>query len=418
MVLMPTPPELTHRRFLGQMTAGMTELGTAGTHRRPNHATWTLAALLALLFLQPPWSRAAEPNRIDLFEARQGGYHTYRIPGIVSMKSGALFTWVEARRTGTGDWEDIDILSRVSRDGGATWEPARQLVDAGTKPAHNGVALVDASDGSLHFVYCVNYSQAFHMRSDDGGRTFSQPKEITETFRRFEGQFLWNVIATGPGHGLQLRAGRFIIPIWLSNGGKRHRPSAVGVIYSDDHGATWQAGDLVPNTLINMSETGAVEREDGSVLLNIRSEDRERRRAVSVSKDGARKWSRPKFDPALVEPVCFGALTRLSWTEPGRAGQILFSNPDSQSHSGKHGASYDGNMDRVNLTIRMSRDDGVTWPVRRALEPGVAGYSDLAPGPDGSFYCLYERDGVGGSMWDTRFISFVRLDTAWLEAGK
>ncbi|MFM2132388.1 MAG: hypothetical protein RL646_1591, partial [Verrucomicrobiota bacterium] len=81
MGLMPTPPELTHRRFLGQMTTGMTGLGTAGTHRRPNHATWTLAALLALLFLQPPWSRAAEPNRIDLFEARQGGYHTYRIPG-------------------------------------------------------------------------------------------------------------------------------------------------------------------------------------------------------------------------------------------------------------------------------------------------------------------------------------------------
>jgi sialidase-1 len=75
-------------------------------------------------------------------------------------------------------------------------------------------------------------------------------------------------------------------------------------------------------------------------------------------------------------------------------------------------------MDRVNLTIRMSRDDGATWPVSRVLEPGVTGYSDLAAGPSGSFYCLYERDGVGGSMWDTRFISFVRLDEAWLNAGK
>jgi len=280
------------------------------------------------------------------------------------------------------------------------------------------VAIVDKIDGSLHFIYCVNYSQAFHMRSDDGGRTFSQPKEITETFGRFNSQFLWNVIATGPGHGLQLRSGRFIVPVWLSNGGKRHRPSAVGVIYSDDHGASWQAGDLVPNTLINMSETGAVEREDGAVMLNIRSEDREKRRAVSISKDGVSKWSRPKFDPALVEPICFGALTRLNWAEGGRAGRILFSNPNSQSHSGKHGQSYDGNMDRVNLTIRMSCDDGATWPVSRVLEPGVAGYSDLAHGPGGSFFCIYERDGVGGSMWDSKFISFVRLDDAWLEAGK
>jgi sialidase-1 len=385
---------------------------------KPISAVRPLLLRFTLLLLQLTTLSAAELAKIDLFEARKGGYHTYRIPGIVSLGHDTLFAWVEARRTGTGDWEDIDILSRVSRDGGATWEPARRLVDAETKPAHNGVALVDSTNGSLHFIYCVNYSQAFHMRSDDGGVTFTRPMEITEAFRSFNTQFLWNVIATGPGHGLQLRAGRFIVPVWLSNGGKRHRPSAVGVIYSDDHGATWQAGDLVPNTLINMSETGAVEREDGSVLFNIRSEDRERRRAISISKDGVHQWSRPKFDPALVEPVCFGALTRLTWSEGGRPGRILFCNPDSQSHSGKHGPSYDGNMDRVNLTIRMSRDDGATWPVSRVLEPGVTGYSDLTPGPAGSFCCVYERDGVGGSMWDTKFITFIRLDPNWLEAGK
>jgi hypothetical protein len=52
------------------------------------------------------------------------------------------------------------------------------------------------------------------------------------------------------------------------------------------------------------------------------------------------------------------------------------------------------------------------------LEPGVTGYSDLTPGAAGSFCCVYERDGVGGSMWDTQFITFIRLDQTWLEAGK
>ena len=126
--------EPTLRHLTDKIKWIMPEFGRMRQGRPPIHAKSILGAMLiCLLSLQASRASAAEPTRIDLFEARQGGYHTYRIPGIVAMKSGSLFAWVEARRTGTGDWEDIDILSRVSRDGGVTWEPARQLVDAGTK---------------------------------------------------------------------------------------------------------------------------------------------------------------------------------------------------------------------------------------------------------------------------------------------
>ena len=303
---------------------------------------------------------------------------------------------------------------RRSRDGGATWDEPHLIVDGGKKPAHNSVAIVDGKSGVVHFLYCVNYAQAYYMKSEDDGATFSKPVEITPVFERFSAQFLWNVIATGPAHGLQLRNGRLIVPVWLSNGGKRHRPSAVGVIYSDNHGVTWQAGELVPNMLINMSETSAVELEDGAVMFNIRSEDREHRRAISISKDGAKKWSRPVFDRQLLEPVCFASLLRLNWKSANQPGRILFSNPDNLNYSGKHGSSYDNNKDRVNLTIKLSRDDGKTWPVSRVLEPGVSAYSDLAVGADGTVYCCYERDGVNDSMWDTRYITVARFNLAWL----
>ena len=43
-----------------------------------------------------------------------------------------------------------------------------------------------------------------------------------------------------------------------------------------------------------------------------------------------------------------------------------------------------------NLSIKLSRDDGKTWPVNKTLEPGPSAYSDLAVLPDGTVICLYE----------------------------
>jgi sialidase-1 len=352
-------------------------------------------------------------TKVDIFEARKGGYHTYRIPGIVVARSGVVLAYGEARKNGAGDWVDIDIILRRGVDNGATWESPKILVDAGEKPAHNATAIVDRETGVIHFLYCINYARAFYMRSVDEGASFSEPVEITSVFEQFHSDFLWNVIGTGPGHGIQFRNGRLVVPVWLSNGGRRHRPSAVSVIYSDDHGATWKRGDMVPNTLLNMSETVAVQLADGFVLFNIRNEDREHRRAVSISKDGATKWSRPVFDQALREPICMGNIIRYS-ESPSR---IIFSNPDNLEYSGKHGTCFEGNRERKNLTIKMSCDECKTWLVSKVLEPGISGYSDLAVGSDGSIFCSFERDGVDGVMWDTKYITVARFDLDWLTKG-
>ena len=359
--------------------------------------------------------RAAEPfiEKVDLFEARKGGYHTYRIPGVVVTKNGTVLAFCEARKDGTGDWVDIDILMRRSTDGGRTWSGPTVMADAGELPTHNAAAIVD-HEGTIHFLNCVNYARAFYRKSTDDGLTFSESVEIAGTFEPFKERFLWNVIATGPGHGIQLRKGRLIVPVWLSNGGKRHRPSVCSVIYSDDLGKTWKPGDLVPFDYVNMSETVAVELEDGSVMLNIRNEDRGHRRAISVSKDGAHRWSAPTLHPDLKEPVCMANIIRYNFKAGDEPGRILFSNPDNLEYTGKLGRSYDKNRDRVNLTIKMSTDDGKTWPVSRVLEAGISAYSDLAIAEGGDVLCLYERAGVNSVMWDTKYVTLARFNLAWL----
>ena len=133
-------------------------------------------------------------------------------------------------------------------------------------PRHG--ARFDVKTGAVHLLFCHEYMRCFYRKSDDGGRTFSPPVEITSTFEPFRRHYDFKVLATGPGHGIQLATGRLVVPVWLSTGtgGHAHRPSVVATITSDDHGATWQCGQIVAgetDPLVNPSEAQAVELTDG-----------------------------------------------------------------------------------------------------------------------------------------------------------
>jgi sialidase-1 len=350
---------------------------------------------------------AARVEKTSLFEAGEDGYAVFRIPGIVVTAQGTVLAYCVGRKT-PGDWADIDIFLRRSTDGGATWEPRKQLGDAGTSTVDNPTAIVDRKTDAVHMLYQIDYARCYYIRSDDDGKTFSDPVDITPVFEEFRREYDWNVIAPGPGHGIQLTGGRLIVPVWLSTGGHRHRPSIVSVVYSDDHGGSWHRGDVVVRTdeqFKNPSETVAVELTDGRVMLNIRNECEQHRRLVSFSADGATEWTKPVFDETLFEPICFGSTQRFSTQAEDTANRILFVNPNSGSRA------------RQNLTVRLSYDEGKSWPVQKVLEPGIAGYSDLAVGPDGSIYCLYERGGLGGNHYHTQGVWVAKFSLDWLTDG-
>lgn len=387
--------------------------------------------ILAFLVVYPVMTTAdeSEPVTTEVFRAETGGYAQYRIPGLVVTSKGTLLAYCEARKGITSDWVAIDVLMRRSTDGGRTWSDpqkvanppagitknpvalAQKLAGPDDLTINNPVAIVDRQTGSIHLLYCVEYARCFHVRSDDDGVTFGPPTEITATFERFRSDYPWKVLAAGPGHGIQLANGRFVVPVWLSNGegGHGHRPSMVSVVHSDDHGKTWERGDVVvnhPNPL-NPSETAAVELSDGRVMLNIRNESEPRLRAYSISPDGAKAWSDFGFDKQLPDPICFGSLVRLP-RQPGHDKiRILFSNLDNAK-----------NRDRKNLTIRLSEDDGQTWPVSKALVPGESGYSDLAAGDDGTIYCFYEEGRAGKVPFNPRVLLLSRFSEAWLREAK
>lgn len=375
-------------------------------------------ASLAAIFCMAWTVHSAEPvfTQTTVFESGKDGYAMYRIPGLVVTERGTLLAYAEARKNGGADWGHIDLVLRRSTDGGATWSKPTLLAQQGPgfekNPLapkgkgeagitfNNPVAIVDGK--IVHLLYCVEYMRCFYTRSEDDGQTFAKPVEITATFNAFRKQYDWKVLATGPGHGVRLsKTGRLIVPVWLStgNGGNAHRPSCVGTIISDDQGKTWQAGSIVVNhpELSNPSETAAVERADGTVLLNIRHEGPTFRRASCFSTDGATQWSKIAHEADLPEPVCMGSLAR----GPGK--RLLFTNPHNTA-----------GRERRTVTVHASDDDGRTWPIRRAIESGLSGYSDLAVAPDGTMYCLYERAGGGANPGAIRSLILATFNSTWL----
>ena len=366
---------------------------------------------------------AAEPvlTRTTLFEGGAGGHKIYRIPGIVVTKAGTILVYCEGRRHTGGDWDTIDLMMRRSTDQGATFSEAQvvgQIAAIQRNPVanerkqgtpedvtyNNPVAIADR-DGTVHFLFCVEYMRVFYMRSTDDGRTFSTPVEITKAFDALRPGYNWRVVATGPGHGIQLSNGRLLVPSWVALGtaGNGHAPSANTTVYSNDRGKTWHVKSLaIPDSpsFPSANETVAVELADGRVMLNVRAPAKENRRIITVSRDGESGWSAPRFQDDLPDPICMAGLVRLS------KNRLLFSNPDNLTRAdGRDLVS----KDRKNVTVRISYDEGATWPVKKVLEPGPSGYSDLAVLPDGTALCFYES---------ADRLVLARFNLEWLTEGK
>ena len=223
---------------------------------------------------------------------------------------------------------------------------------------------------------------------------------------RKKASILTSVVASGPGIGIQLargeHAGRLIIPF---NEGP-YGLWSVFAVYSDDRGRTWQIGEPAPGGFqmddkgggrSTVNEVQMVERSDGSVLLNSRQFAGRALRKRAVSRDGGATWTTIADDDALRDPSCQASIFR--YTEPTAGGhsRILFSNPDSTK--------------RENGTVRLSYDDGRTWPVKKVLHAGSFGYSVLTALPDGTIGCLFESDNASK-------IVFARFTLDWLTDGK
>nr|WP_295871871.1 sialidase family protein [uncultured Chitinophaga sp.] len=353
------------------------------------------ACLLWMVFF--PQLLLAQRDSTALFSAGADGYSSYRIPVLLTAPNGQLLAFCEGRKASASDAGDIDILLKRSADGGKTWSATQVVWDDGPHTCGNPCPVVDATTGAIWLLLTRNEGQdkehdiihkkATHTRtvwvakSEDNGATWSAPADITATTKDPQ----WGWYATGPGIGIQLQhgphKGRLVIPCDHSyddsSGRVAKGPYEYGshVIYSDDHGQSWQRGGNI-RPKVNECQLTELADGKGGLLMSLRSYFGRGLRTQSVSHDGGDSWSAPADVPSLADPICQASLIRYRWPSRKRSGILLFLNPDS----GK----------RMNMTLKASTDDGRSWQPLRVLHAGPAAYSALAVLPNGDVACLYE----------------------------
>jgi sialidase-1 len=325
-------------------------------------------------------------ERTDVFVSGKEGYHTYRIPALVVTSEGSVLAFCEGRKNSSRDDGDIDLLLKRSTDGGRTWSDTLIVQEEGVEAPitiGNPCPIAVADDPRIHLLFTRNNKRLFYTYSDDDGLTWSVRREITSVLKGFD--YSRVLIATGPVHGIRTKKGRLVVPVWLSDREmqRRHQDDVksrirAGVIVSDDNGQIWRAGGLVPAELNRLWESTVAELSDGSLLLNMRVVDTGLR-ATSRSSDGGLTWSSPIVDRQLPCPVCQASILSLD------NGEVLFLNP---AYSSKK--PYDA-IKRRDLTLRLSIDDGQSWPHSKLIQAGPAGYSDLTMTEGGEILCIFEN---------------------------
>ena len=254
-----------------------------------------------------------------------------------------------------------------------------------------GNVYFDYSDKNIFRVSNTNY--LWMSYSDDDGKTWSAPKDITYGIRKDWMHFL----GTGPGTGIALHSGphkgRLVIPTYTTNNVSYLSGSQSSrVIYSDDHGETWHAGEAVNdnrpvgNQTIHSStmnnpgaqntESTVVQLNNGDLKLFMRGLTGDLQ--VATSKDGGATWEKDVKRYSDVKDV-YVQMSAIHTVHDGKEYIIL-------SNAGGPGR-YNG---LVHLA-RVEANGDLTWLKHNPIQSGKFAYNSLQDLGNGEFGLLYEH---------------------------
>ena len=361
--------------------------------------------ILCFLLFCFPFSITQGTDRKVTIIHKQGqfGCHTFRIPAMVVTNKGTLLAVYDMRYKSRRDLQGhMDIGLSRSTDGGETWARPVPIMDmkkfGGLPEDQNGCSdpniLVDRKTGEIlvsavwthgkpgthqwvgkgsepgHSIH--KSSQFMMVRSKDDGLTWSEPENWTKRLKDPK----WCLFAPAPGNGINLMDGTLVMP---TQGRDATGLPFSNFMWSKDHGKSWTLSSPARD---NTTECSVAELKDGSLMLNIR-DNRNRKdksktngRAVSVTNDMGKTWKVHSSDHgALPEPVCMASLISHDLKDGRRV--LFFSIPNSK-------------YKREKMTVRMSLDQGKTWPKSILLDQKGGAYSSLAMVDDRTLGILYE----------------------------
>jgi len=345
----------------------------------------------------------------------------YRIPALTTTNKGTLLAFAE-RRKGMSDHAQNDLVLCRSEDNGQSWSEEIVVAEDG-KNSLNDPCVTVLKNGKIllmyqKFPYGVHNhdrgwiqiadpgydgprnTKTFLIYSDDDGRSWSEPREISKSIRGSE-----SIHIGSPGRGIQLTSGeyegRVIVPLYEMYRKDRERAgSRNSVAYSDDNGKTWEVSNNIPHNGHTGygNEAQVVETKEGNILFVARNAGGFYRK-ISRSDDGGRTWNNMNLDFGLPGTPCMGSVLRHSWPEDGES-LIVQASPANRQK-------------RTNGTVRISDDEGETWKYSREIVPRYYGYSCLTRLDNGRIGLLYEHFPED----DNKTIKFTTFSVDYIKEG-
>ena len=231
--------------------------------------------------------------------------------------------------------------------------------------------------------------------SDDDGKTWSAPQDITPMVKADWMKFL----GVGPGTGITLHTGphkgRIIVPTYTTNQTSHLNGSQSSrIIYSDDHGKTWHMGDAVNdnrpvgNEIIHSStmnnsgaqntESSVVQLNNGDLKLFMRGLTGDLQ--VATSKDGGATWEKeikryPEVKDAYVQ------MSAIHTMHDGKE-YILLSNAAGPGRERKNGLVH---------LARVEENGELTWLKHNPIQSGKFAYNSIQDLGNGEYGLLYEH---------------------------
>lgn len=333
---------------------------------------------------------ASKAQAIQVFKSGNDGFKSFRIPEIIKAADGSLLAFCEGRVNGAGDFGNVKIVMKKSTDGGKTWGGLKVVVSNDTLQAGNASPVVDTKDpqykhGRIFLFYNTGNApegkvrqglgvrEVWYKTSVDGGEHWSDPVNITlQVHKPLQPQANagynfsddWRAYANGPGHAVQFDAGKYEGRIYVaanhSAGApqKNYLDGRVHGFYTDDHGKTFKLSDDV--SVPGGNESTAAVLTSNKLMINARNQaGNVKARIVSISSNGGQTWDTTYFDHKLPDPVCQGSLLTIG----ERKGKSILAFCNAAD-----------TLKRDNLTLRVSFDEGKSWPFSKLVAKADSGY--------------------------------------------
>jgi sialidase-1 len=363
-----------------------------------NFLVFTLLAILSACKTQAPIKQYTEKPLMfqDLFNAASNSeVACYRIPSIVTAPNGDLIAVIDERVPGCGDLKyskDINIVQRRSSDNGKTWSEIEIVVNLPYgQSASDPSMIVDNQTGEIIMFY--NYmdldkaKDVYHLyvtKSQDNGKTWSSPEDITSQITTPDWDKEFKFITSG--RGIQTREGKLLhCMVNLQRG--------MHLFASDDHGKSWY---LLDRVLKPADESKIIELNDGTWMVNARV-NKAGMRYVHTSTDEGKTWNTAPA-PDLIDPGCNASIIRYTSVKDGfDKDRLLFSNAKMEKG-------------RLNMSVRISYDEGKTWSVGKTVYAGSSAYSSMTIMENGEIGLFFEKDEYSQNV-------FTSFSLEWLTNG-